>query len=151
MAPMQSFRGASIRRLATLAAALVLSGCTNEIDQSTRPTSVIGTYTLLRYGGTPLPSQVSSDAGGVTEVVGGELVIKPDRSWNERLDYRLSKGAFTQTVSFQNSGSWSILSEQAHMNFNDVTNSYQFTGIAAGGTVTLDLGNGTTMQYEKQQ
>src|SRR5215212_5831756 len=53
--------GAPMRRFAALLAAVILTACTNEIDQSTRPTAVVGSYQLRTYGGRSLPAQVSTD------------------------------------------------------------------------------------------
>ena len=40
-----------MRRYAAIGALAILGACTNEIDQSTRPENVAGTYRLTSYGG----------------------------------------------------------------------------------------------------
>src|SRR5215213_5224231 len=122
-----------MRRFAALLAVVILTACTNEIDQSTRPTSVVGTYQLKAYGGRPLPVQISSDQGIVTEVLSGELVIEADNSWTESRVYRDTGSGVSQQMSFGSSGSWALLREYGYMQFNDKALGYQFTGTAAGG------------------
>jgi hypothetical protein len=136
-----------MRRLAALLAVVFLSACTNEIDQSTRPNSVFGTYQLRAYGGRSLPAVVSADQAGMTEVLSGELVIGADQSWTETRIYRYTQGSSSQSLAFGSSGSWTFLRDDASLQFNDKVYSYQFTGTAAGGSVTLNLNDGNTVVY----
>ena len=139
-----------MRRLAALLAAVILTAaCTNEIDQSTRPTSVVGSYQLRAYGGRTLPVEVSSDAEARMELLKGELVIGSDKSWTETRVYRYTESGVVQEVSFGSAGSWVFLREGADMQFNDKVLGYQFTGTAAGGSVTLNLNDGNTVIYSR--
>ena len=138
-----------MRRLAALLAAVILTACTNEIDQSTRPTSVVGSYQLKAYGGRALPVQGSSDANGTMEILSGELAIGSDKSWTESRKYRYTESGVAQQVSFGSAGSWVFLREGADMQFNDKVLGYQFTGTAAGGSVTLNLNDGYTLIYSR--
>ena len=138
-----------MRRLAALLAVVLLSACTNEIDQSTRPSSVVGTYQLRTYGGRSLPAVVSSDQIGVTEVVSGELVIGADQTWTETRIIRFTQGTTSQSLTFGTSGSWVFLRDYAYMQFNDKVYAYQFTGTAAGGSVTLNLNDGNAVVYSR--
>ena len=136
-----------MRRFVALLAVVLLAACTNEIDQSTRPSAVVGTYQLRSYGGRSLPAVVSSDAGGVTEVMSGELVIGSDNSWSETRTYRFSESGSSQTMSFVYSGSWTFVPKDAYMLFNLPALQVQFTGTAAGGSVTLSMSDGNTVIY----
>lgn len=136
-----------MRRFVTLLTVVLLTACNNEIDQSTRASSVVGTYQLRSYGGRSLPTVVSNDAGGVTEVLSGELVIGGDYSWSETRTYRLTANGVSQTASFVYAGSWTYERDQASMLFNMPSLQAQFTGIAAGGSVTLSLSDGSTVIY----
>ena len=136
-----------MRRFAALLTVVLLAACNSEIDVSTRPSSVVGTYQLRSYGGRSLPTVVSTDAGGVTEVTGGELVIGGDNTWSETRTYRMTASGTTQTASFEYSGSWTYDRDQASMLFNLPSLQAQFTGIAAGGSVTLSLSDGSTVVY----
>ncbi len=136
-----------MRRYVALLTLVLLAACNTEIDGSTSPSSVVGTYELRTYGGRSLPTVVSSDAGGVTEVVSGELVIGSDNSWSETRTYRLTESGTTSTASFFNEGSWTYVRDQASMQFNLPALQSQFTGIAAGGTVTLSMSDGSTVVY----
>jgi hypothetical protein len=138
-----------MRRLAALLAVVLLTACTNEIDQSTRPSSVVGTYQLRTYGGRSLPAVVSSDQAGVTEVVSGELVIGADQTWTETRIIRFTQGTTSQALTFGTSGSWVFLRDYAYMQFNDKVYAYQFTGTAAGGSVTLNLNDGNAVVYSR--
>ena len=138
-----------MRRLAALLAAMILTACTNEIDQSTRATSVVGSYQLKAYGGRSLPVQVSSDAEGTMELLKGELVIESDKSWTESRYYRYTESGVAQQVAFGSAGSWVFLRDGADMQFNDKVLGYQFTGTAAGGSVTLNLSDGNTVIYSR--
>ncbi|MEO8562028.1 MAG: hypothetical protein ABI601_08145 [bacterium] len=137
-----------MRRIAALLAVVFLAACTREIEQSTRPQTVMGAYQLSTYGGRSLPALVSNDTTGVWEVIGGELVIGTDQSWSETLNFRLTKGTNIQPASYGTSGSWVFLRDYAFMVFNDKVDNYQFSGTAAGGTVTLDLVNGNSLVFK---
>src|SRR5215212_3811646 len=141
--------GALMRRFVALLAVVLLTACTNEIDQSTRPSSVVGTYQLRSYGGRSLPAVVSSEAGGVTEVMSGELVIGADNSWSETRTYRFTEPGSTQTLSFSYTGSWTFVPHDAYMLFNLPALQAQFTGTAAGGSVTLRMSDGSTVIYSQ--
>ena len=136
-----------MRRFVALLTVVLLTACTNEIDQSTRPSSVVGTYQLRSYGGRSLPAVVSSDAGGVTEVTSGELVIGSDNSWSETRNYRFTTTGSSQTASFVYTGSWTYVRDQAYMLFNLPSLQLQFTGTAAGRSVTLSMSDGSTVIY----
>ena len=136
-----------MRRFVALLTLILLSACNTEIDQSTSPSSIIGTYQLRTYGGRSLPTVVSTDAGGVTEVLSGELVIGADNTWSETRTYRLTSDGTTQTASFVYSGSWTYLRDAAYMQFNLPSLQAQFTGTAAGGSVTLSMSDGSTVVY----
>ena len=136
-----------MRRFVALLTAVLLTACNTQIDQSTSPSSVIGTYQLRTYGGRSLPAVVSDDAGGVTEVVSGELVIGRDNTWSETRSYRLTTPDTTLTASFAYNGSWTYERDQASMLFNMPALKAQFTGIAAGGSVTLSMSDGSQVVY----
>ena len=136
-----------MRRFAALLAVVLVAACSNEIDTSTRPEAVIGTYGLLTYGGQKLPAVVSTDASGTMELRSGELVIGANKSWTESRVYRVTDGGVSQDIVFGSSGSWTMLGEGAFMQFNDKVRGSQFTGTAAGGSVTLNLNDGATVIY----
>jgi hypothetical protein len=136
-----------MRRLAALLAVVFVAACTNEIDTSTRPESIVGTYQLSTYGGQKLPTVVSNDQSGTMELLSGELVIGADKSWTETRVYSVTDGGFSQEIVFGSSGSWTLLGEGAFMQFNDKVRGSQFTGTAAGGSVTLNLNDGATVIY----
>jgi hypothetical protein len=138
-----------MRRFAALLAAVLVTACTPELDTSTRPGSVVGTYQLRSYGGRPLPTQTSADEDGTTELLSGELVIGSDKSWTETRTYRYSQSGSVQQLSFGSAGSWVYLREGADMQFNDKVLGYPFTGTAAGGSVTLNLNDGYTLIYAR--
>jgi hypothetical protein len=139
-----------MRRLAALlAAVIVTAACTNEIDQSTRPTSVVGSYQLKAYGGRIPPVQITTEAAGTMEVLSGELVIGADKSWTESRVYRYTENGVTQQMAFGSAGSWTFLRDSASMQFNDKQFGYQFSGVAAGGSVTLSLNDGYTAIYSR--
>lgn len=136
-----------MRRFVAVLTLVLLAACDTQIDQSTSPSAVVGTYQLRTYGGRSLPTVVSTDGGGVTEVVSGELVIGSDNSWSETRTYRLTASGSTQTASFVYSGSWTYERDQASMMFNMPALQAQFTGVAAGGSVTLSMSDGSTVVY----
>lgn len=138
-----------MRRFAALLVAVVVTACTPELDTSTRPGSVVGTYQLRSYGGRPLPTQTSADEEVTIDLLGGELVIGPDKSWSETRTYRYTQSGSVQQISFGSAGSWVYLREGADMQFNDKVVGYQFTGTAAGGSVTLNLNDGYTLIYSR--
>jgi hypothetical protein len=138
-----------MRRLAALFVAVLVTACTTELDTSTRPTEVVGAYQLRSYGGRALPTQTSADEDGTTELLSGELVIGSDRSWSETRTYRYTQSGGVAQISFGSAGSWVYLRDGADMQFNDKVLGYQFTGTAAGGSVTLNLNDGYTLIYSR--
>jgi hypothetical protein len=136
-----------MRRFAALLAVVLVAACTNEIDTSTRPEAVIGSYQLRSYGGQKLPVVVSTDQNGTAELLSGELVIAADKSWTESRVYRYTLGGVAQNIEFGSNGSWVLTREGAFMEFNDKALGYQFTGTAAGGSLTLYLSDGATAIY----
>jgi hypothetical protein len=136
-----------MRRFAALLAVVFVSACTNEIDTSTRPDAVVGSYSLRSYGGQKLPTVVMTDVNGTQELVSGELLIGADKSWTETRVYRYTQGGVAQQISFGSNGSWALVSDYGYMQFNDKVLGYQFTGTAAGGSVTLSLNDGNTAVY----
>jgi len=138
-----------MRRIAALLALVVLSACSNEIEQSTRPSEVAGTYALKSYGGRSLPVVVRSDATGDWSIVSGELVIGGDQSWSQTVNYSVTNGSKVTPVQSASSGSWVLMSEYAYMVFNDKVYNYQFTGTAAGRSVTLDAIDGNSAVFSR--
>jgi hypothetical protein len=138
-----------MRRIAALLVAVLVTACTTELDTSTRPAEVVGTYQLRSYGGRGLPTQTSADEEGTTELLSGELVIGSDKSWTETRTYRYTQTGGVQQISFGSAGSWVYLGDGADMKFNDKVLGYQFTGTAAGGSVTLNLNDGYTLIYKR--
>jgi hypothetical protein len=138
-----------MRRTAALIGLILLAACSSEIEQSTRPDTVSGTYNLKTYAGRSLPALVGTDSSGVLEIVSGSLQIGADQSWSESEVYRLTKGASVTTATFNTSGSWVFYRDYAYMVFNDKVYGYEFTGTAAGGSVQLDLQNGNAMVYSR--
>ena len=136
-----------MRRFAALLAVVLVAACSNEIDTSTRPEEIVGSYGLLTYGGSKLPTVLSSDANGSLELRSGVLVIGADTSWSETRVYRVTDAGGVQDITFGSSGSWALLGEGAFMQFNDKVRGSQFTGMAAGGSVTLNLNDGATVIY----
>jgi len=137
-----------MRRFAALLAVLLVAACTNEIETSTRPEAIVGTYNLRSYAGQKLPTVISSaDVTGTMELRSGELVIDANKSWTESRVYRVTDGGTSQDIVFGSSGSWTLLGEGAFMQFNDKVRGSQFTGTAAGGSVTLNLNDGATVIY----
>lgn len=138
-----------MRRFALLVGlALVTASCTNEIDQSTRPENVSGTYTLVSYGGA-LPATFSTGASGTSQVVAGELVMSSDRTWLQTFTVSVASGGVAQTFFTSAEGTWTILRDQAYVSFNDKTNGYQFSGIAAGGQVTINTVSGQQVIFRR--
>ena len=136
-----------MRRLAALLAVILVAACSNEIDTSTRPEAVIGSYQLRAYGGQKLPTVVSVDQNGTAELLSGQLVIGADKSWTEARVYRYTLGGVSQQITFGSNGSWALTRDGAFMEFNDKVLGYQFTGTAAGGSLTLNLNDGSTAVY----
>jgi hypothetical protein len=139
-----------MRRTAALIGLIFLAACSSEIEQSTRPDTVAGTYDLRTYGGRALPALVATDSSGVLEIVSAQLQIGSDKSWSEAEVYRLTKGTKMTSTTFNTSGSWVFYRDYAFMVFNDKVYGYEFTGTVAGRSVQLDLQNGNSMVYARQ-
>ena len=137
-----------MRRLLAVALAATLSGCVNEIDQSTRPDALVGTYQLVTPGGARLPYMLRADTITV-EVLDAPVVLGADRTWIETLHLRRPTRERAAPGTTSAPGSWTTLREAAYISFNDKLNRYQFSGTAAGRTVVLHLESGEEMVYRR--
>lgn len=137
-----------MRRILALAALVVLAACSNEIDQSTRPSNIVGTYQLASYGGTTLPVVIRSDSVKL-EVLSGQLILTADGQWSETLGIRASFKGNTNVDNAISAGTWSNVRDYAYISFYDKVNGYPFSGTAAGGTVVLNTVNGEQLVYRK--
>jgi hypothetical protein len=137
-----------MRRFLALAALVVLGACNNEIDQSTRPDNLVGTYKLVSWAGTPLPVTIRADSVRV-EVLSGQLVLTSAREWSETLSLKGTYKGNSQIDAHLGAGTWSNVRDFADMSFYDKVNDYAFSGTAAGGTVVLTNVNGDQLVYRR--
>lgn len=138
-----------MRRSLALAAALaVLGACTNEIEQSTRPENIVGSYQLISYGGAPMPATIRSDSLTVV-VSSGSLVLGADRTWTETQDVTTTFRGAINSGPVSGAGSWTQVRPIAYLAFRDTVNGYQFSGIAAGGDVVLETSSGRRLIYRR--
>ncbi len=137
-----------MRRYAAVVVLTILGACTNDIDQSTRPENVAGTYRLTSYGGTVLPATRQVDTVAV-RVLSGELILGTDRTWTETLSLRPAAPASSQTFTELGAGTWNIIREYAYIAFTDTKNAYQFSGVASGRTIVLQSADGAEMIYRR--
>jgi hypothetical protein len=135
-----------MRRFVALLALTALAACTSEIDESTRPQNIVGTYQLVSYGGKPLPSTTRSASGGTSELLGGELVLAADKRWTETESFRVNGAQVKPVVS---SGTWTLIRDYAYLALSDSTNGYQFTGTASGGIIVLKTVSGNELIYRR--
>lgn len=137
-----------MRRFLALLALVALSACSTEIDQSTRPNNLVGTYHLVSYGGTVLPATLRADSVTL-QVIEGTLTIAANGEWSDVLSLQMRAGGVTQTQPVTTFGTWNIIREQAYIAFYDKSNSYQFSGTASGATVVLNTVNGDQLIYRR--
>lgn len=137
-----------MRRLCLLLALALVAGCTNEIDQSTRPENIVGTYQLVSFAGARLPARIRTDSV-VTDVISGRLVLNADATWSETVEVTSRFRGQTQTLPSVSSGQWSLLRDYAYITFNDVVNGYTFTGTASGGSVVVETVSGQLLVYQQ--
>ena len=137
-----------MRRILALAALLLTSACSNEIDQSTRPQNLVGEYQLVTFGGRPLPVVVRNDSVKV-EILSGQLLINPDASWSEALSIKTSFKGNTSVDNDIAAGSWNNVRPSAYMSFYDKVNGYTFSGTGSGNTIVLNTVNGDQMVYRR--
>ncbi len=141
-------RRPDLRRVVALFALAALGACSNEIDQSTRPDNLVGTYQLVSYGGSALPVSTRLDTVPTT-LISGELVLSADKSWSETLMLQSTSLGATRTYTQLGSGGWTILRDYAYVSFTDRLNAYSFSGTASGGTVVLQSADGSEMIYRR--
>ena len=137
-----------MRRLLALAALVFATACNNEIDQSTRPDQLTGTYHLVTYGGTALPVVVRSDSVRL-EVLSGQLTVTGDGQWSEALGVKSSFKGNTNVDNIISAGTWSNVREIAYISFYDKVNGYSFSGTASGGTIVLNTVGGDQLVYRR--
>ena len=138
-----------MRRLLALLALTALGACENEIDESTRPQNIAGTYQLVSYAGKPLPAPIPSGATATAEILAGELVLTTDLRWTETQSVLLTFPGSAQITPVVSSGTWALIRSYAYLVFNDTSNGYQFSGTAAGGTIVLETVSGSEMIYRR--
>jgi hypothetical protein len=138
-----------MRRFFALVAVVVLSACTNEIDQSTRPDNIVGTYNLVSWSGALLPATVRADSLATSKVLDGQLVLTADGQWTETVSIQATAAGVTQVQAVTSFGSWNNIREVAYISFYDLLNLYQFTGTAAGNTIVLVTVGGDQLVYRR--
>ncbi|MEP6991982.1 MAG: hypothetical protein ABJA80_13710 [bacterium] len=140
-------RRPDLRRVVALFALAALGACGNEIDQSTRPINLVGTYQLVSYGGSALP--VATRLDSASTLVSGELILSADMTWSETLMLQSTSQGAARTYTQVGSGGWTILRDYAYIAFTDRLNAYSFSGTASGGTVVLQSADGSEMIYRR--
>ena len=138
----------NMKRIFALMALAVLGACNNEIDQSTRPENIVGTYHLVTWGGRALPTTIRSDSV-VQQVLDGELILASDRAWSEAISIKTTFKGNSRVEAVTSFGSWNNIRPSAFISFNDKANLYQFTGTAAGGTIVLNTVAGDELVYTR--
>ena len=137
-----------MKRFLALAALAVLAACHNEIDQSTRPENIVGSYHLVTWGGRQLPTTIRSDSV-VTQVLDGQLVLASDHAWSETISVKTTFKGTSQTQAVTSFGSWNNIRPSAYISFNDKLKLYQFSGTAAGNTIVLNTVAGDELVYTR--
>ncbi|MEO8333402.1 MAG: hypothetical protein ABI664_00420 [bacterium] len=137
-----------MRRLFALLALVALGACTNEIDQSTRPDNIVGSYHLLSYGGTILPATIRADSVNL-QVIDGTLILAADGAWSETLSVQSSFAGVMQVQPATTFGNWNNIRQFAYISFFDKLNNYQFSGTASGATIVLNTVNGDQLVYRR--
>ena len=135
-----------MKRILALVACVALAACNNEIDQSTRPDNIVGSYHLVTWGGRQLPTTIRSDSV-VVQVLDGELVLASDHAWSETISVKTTFKGTSQTQPITTFGSWNNIRPSAYIAFNDKLNLYQFSGTAAGSTIVLNTVAGDELVY----
>jgi hypothetical protein len=137
-----------MRRLAVLLV-LALLGCETEMDQSTRPEHLPGTYTLQSWGGRSLPTVFRETADAKDEITGGRLTVSADRTWSQEFDVReTSSSGAVQTGTLHDEGGWSYVRDYTYLLFT-ASDSSIFSGVPVGGTITLQLVSGEQLVYKR--
>jgi len=138
-----------MRRIASLLALVALTACSTDIDQSTRPDNIAGTYHLASLGGAPLPVPTMVDST-TFQLVSGELVMTANGMWTEDLAFTtLSPSGVKQATTSSGAGTWVILRDQAYIAFMDRLNAYSFSGVGSGNMIVLETAGGQRMVYRR--
>jgi len=138
-----------MRRIASLLALVALTACSTDIDQSTRPDNIAGTYHLASLGGAPLPVPTMVDST-TFQLVSGELVMTANGMWTEDLAFTtLSPTGVKQATTSSGAGTWVILRDQAYIAFMDRLNAYSFSGVGSGNMIVLESIGGQRMVYQR--
>ena len=138
-----------MRRLAAILGLAALAACNTDIDQSTRPDNIAGTYHLASLGGAPLPAPTTIDSTSF-QLESGELVMTADGMWTESLALTtVSPSGVKQLTTSSGAGSWVILRDQAYIAFMDRRNAYSFSGVGSGNMIVLRTTGGQEMVYRR--
>ena len=138
-----------MRRLAALLGLAALAACNTDIDQSTRPDNIAGTYHLVSLAGAPLPAPTTIDTTSF-QLESGELVMTADGMWTELLALTtVSPTGVKRPSTTSGSGTWVILRDQAYIAFMDRRNAYSFSGVGSGNMIVLRTIGGQEMVYRR--
>ena len=138
-----------MRRFASLLGLALLAACNTDIDQSTRPDNIAGTYHLATLAGASLPARTMIDTTAF-QVVSGELVMTAGGMWTETLALTtVSPTGVTRSSTSSGGGSWVILRHQAYIAFTDRINAYSFSGVGSGSMIVLRTTGGQEMVYRR--
>ena len=138
-----------MRRIVALLGLAALTACSTDIDTSTRPDNLAGTYHLVSLAGAPLPAATTIDTVSA-QLVGGELVLTANGTWTETLSLTTtSPTGVNRLVTSSGAGSWVILRDFAYIAFTDRINTYSFSGIGSGNMIVLKTVGGQEMVYRR--
>ena len=138
-----------MRRLTAILGLAALTACSTDIDQSTRPDHIVGTYHLATVGGVPLPVSATVDSVSV-QLLSGGLVMTVDGKWTESLAFtRVSPQGVRQIATSSGAGTWFILRDQAYIAFKDQLKGYSFSGVGSGYMIVLQTAGGQEMVYRR--
>ena len=138
-----------MRRLAALLGLAALAACNTDIDQSTRPDKIAGTYHLVSLAGAPLPAPTTIDTISA-QLISGGLVLTANGTWAETLTLTTaSPTGIKQLVTSSGGGTWVILRDQAYIAFMDLRNAYSFSGVGSGNMIVLRTIGGQEMVYRR--
>jgi hypothetical protein len=137
-----------MRRFLALLAIVALGACNQEIDQSTRPDNIVGSYHLVSFGGTILPATIRADSVNL-QVLDGTLTLASDGQWSETISLQVRSAGATQVQAVTSFGNWNNIREVAYISFFDKANNYQFSGTASGATIVLNTVNGEQLVYRR--
>ncbi|HVF38464.1 MAG TPA: hypothetical protein VM939_01100 [Gemmatimonadaceae bacterium] len=129
----------------------VLSACSGGDGNTGPEETAVGTYLLTSVNGSTLPVTIFQTNEGRIEVTSGEMVLRSDGTYRERVGIRiLLNGGPTEIDEAVENGTYSVVGTQITFNVPATVDdpAFSYTGAVSGDVLTY-TNEGISLRYQR--